>query len=309
MDLNGKLVAVTGATGFLGSHIALTLLSRNMRARAVVRSVKKAQWLIERGVEVACADLHDVDSLCRGFAGCEAVVANAAFLARNGGNLDEFVAGNVGGTENLMIAALRAGVRRVVYISSVAVYKTSLFADMDEETPQHRELRRPLDLSGLITNWRYAVTKARGEQVAWKMAEEHNIDLTVLRPGPIYGERDRALTARYQKAMTRSVQLVPTIKVPHVHGADVAAAVAGALANDGSVGRAYNVTGEPVSPWRVLRKWKQLRSSRTLLLPLFLPVGAKYDDSAAKRDLGFKPRSIERGLEGLLLPENPDAPL
>ena len=85
--------------------------------------------------------------------------------------------------------------------------------------------------------------------------------------------------------------------MPHVHAADVASAAAAALHTEASIGRAYNLAGEPVSPFRVLRAWKRHQGHGAVVVPVPIPAWIDFDDTAARRDLGFQPRSIEEGLE------------
>ncbi|MBW2257459.1 MAG: NAD(P)-dependent oxidoreductase [Deltaproteobacteria bacterium] len=151
-----------------------------------------------------------------------------------------------------------------------------------------------------MTNPRYGRSKAIGERRAWELAEEYGIGLTVLRPGPILGSRDPKLTSRYARAFDRRVVAVPTFRIPHVHAGDVAFAVGGALRNPDSAGRAYNVTGDSISPWEVLRAWKRRLGRGPLMVPIFLPVWIDYDDTAAARDLGFRSRSLDETLEEIM---------
>ena len=77
MDLSQSTIAVTGATGFLGSHIALELLTRGAKVQAVVRSPEKGAWLAERGVTFAKADLMDKAALTSAFKGVDAIISNS----------------------------------------------------------------------------------------------------------------------------------------------------------------------------------------------------------------------------------------
>lgn len=183
-------------------------------------------------------------------------------------------------------------------ISTVAVYKTQLWRAMDEQAPGYDATKRRFNWSDLTTDWRYARSKTRAESVARGYADR--LDLTFLRPGPIYGSGDPKLTARYKRAADRAIVLAPTVGVPQVHAGDVAAAAVSALQRPQSIGRAYNITAPPTSPWQVQRALRNLRGRGPLVLPLPIPIWVHYDCEAAARDLDFRPRSLEAGLQEAL---------
>lgn len=290
-------VAVTGATGFLGSHIADELRHRGDEVVAVVRSPHKADELVAQGVEVRQADLLDVDALRAGFGGVDAVVANAAMLTGSGGTLDEFIEANRTGTANQLDAAEAAGVRRIIYISTVAVYQTSLRRVISEDHPRVGGSR--FDWSWLVSSKNYSVSKALAEEQVWEAAAR-GFEVTVLRPGPIYGPNGGRLTARYIQALARPVVALPTVRIPHVHARDVAAAVSGALRSEASHGKAYNVTGPSMSLFHVMRAIKAATGTGPVLVPIPLPFWVEYDNSGAERDLDFEARSVVEGVQAAL---------
>ena len=106
MDLEQATIAVTGATGFLGSHIALQLLERGAKVRGVVRSPEKGQWLKDRGVEFAKADLMDAQALQDAFRGVDAVISNAALFTVQKATWEDFYKPNKLGTENVYNAIM-----------------------------------------------------------------------------------------------------------------------------------------------------------------------------------------------------------
>lgn len=323
--LAGQCVVVTGATGFLGSHITLALLDAGAEVIGAVRTPAKGAWLVERGARMVQADLTDRASLVRAFAGVPTIVSNAA-QGGHDADMATFERVNCQGLVDLFDAARDAGSRRIVHISSTAVYRTRLYARMDETTRGYDTDKRRFNWSDVTTDWRYARTKTLAERLAWERAATHGLALTTLRPGPIYGSRDEKATAILRAGLTGRFKLVPTVGVPWVHAGDVARAVVGALANPASAGRAYNLAGPPVSQHRFLREMRRLLGDlsrdradtaapgdRTgsapragsprklpILLPVPLPVWVRYDTSAAERDLGFHPRPLVDGLREAL---------
>jgi dihydroflavonol-4-reductase len=111
-----KPVLVTGATGFLGWHVARRLLERGWRVRALARDPER---LRELDVEPAKGDLRDTASLERAVSGCSVVFHVAADYRLWAKNPDELYRSNVDGTRNLLEVARKAGVERMVYTSTV----------------------------------------------------------------------------------------------------------------------------------------------------------------------------------------------
>lgn len=300
MDLTGKRVAVTGATGFLGAHLVRELLARGATVVGAVRTPSKGAWLAEQGVELVQADIGDADSLVPAFEGCDAVIANAALSVRGRSpSVAAFREANLRGAENQLRATARAGVRRLVHISTVAVYRPRLCA-VNGHDRMLLDRRIPLSVTWVTTNWRYALSKAEGERLVSRLSDELGVGTTFLRPGPIYGSGDPKLTTTYRQLMTRRFAPAPTARLPHVHAGDVAQAACGALANDASAGRAYNVTGPIASVHDILSTWTRLTGEGPRLLPIPVPLWIDFDDTPARTDLGFAPRTIAAGLEEVL---------
>lgn len=293
-------VAITGATGFLGSHLT-EQLKGSVEVTGVVRTPSKGEHL---GIKLAKADLTDVDSLTEAFAGCDALVANAALSPGwKKPSAEAYMAANIQGATNQLEAAKRAGIRRIIWISTVAVYRTRLFGCPDEEAEKIDPDNPGFDWNNLTTDSGYTRSKAAGEKLAWAFAKEHDLEMTVFRPGPVYGPRDEKMTARYGRMLRMRVTVAPTVRLPHVHAADVAIAVRTALQTPKSIGRPYNLSGEVLSPASFLRTWRDASESTTRILPLPVPLRVSFDDSAARRDLKFSPRLLAEAVHELQLPE------
>ncbi|MCA9634339.1 MAG: NAD-dependent epimerase/dehydratase family protein [Myxococcales bacterium] len=297
-----RRVAVTGASGFVGSHIALELVRAGAEAIGVVRSPHKAGWLESRGVALRRADLAEIEAMAEAFEGCDVVVANAA-LGSNQGTLDELVRANTSGVKNTLAAAANAGIRRVIYISSVAVYQNRPLRWQTEESPRFdtdavAAGRRQRSVSDLTTDWRYAHSKALAEDLAWSESERLGLQLTSLRPGPVYGSRDPKLMPRLLRRLKLPVLPLPRVGMPLVHAADVALAVIGALKNPRSIGEAYNLSGPPTPLPEVFRELVRQGAApgrRPVILSFPLPIWVGFDTSKAERDLGFRARSLREG--------------
>src|SRR5262249_29148567 len=145
---------------------------------------------------------------------------------------------NVQGTANVFDAAARAGVRRIVHVSSVAVYARH-GALAGEDTPQlgADSWRLPFNA--------YAVSKALSQQCAWRKAAEQGLDLPALRPCAICGAFDPNFTAVFRRLIGLPITVMPAwMSLALVYAGDVAEAAALALEHTAASGRAYNVTGD-----------------------------------------------------------------
>lgn len=289
VQLSDAAIAVTGATGFLGRYLVDKLRARRARVVAVVRDREKAARLLPADVEVRVAELADRAALAQAFAGVDAVISNAAVISFR--SPASTLRTNVEGTRNVFEAIADAGVTRAIAISSSAGYALST-RTLDE--------RSPLQPFGRI--WfgnAYGVSKAEAERVAWRIASRSKIALTTFRPCGITGPHDPLLIANVARAMRWKVALLPLATFGVAHGEDVADAVASALERpEISSGKAYNLQGETVNLWQVARAWRNAGGpAPRLRVPVPLPIAMRYDDSRARRELGFSPRSLRAIME------------
>jgi len=289
MDLRGASVAVTGATGFLGRYIVDALLARGAHVIGVVRNPDRVPELAARDVELRRADLAERDRLAQGFAGARAVVSNAALFSLGNRSWEDHRRANIQGTENVFGALADAGVKRVVHVSSVAVYRAHR-PRIGEDAPQLS--------AGARFASAYSISKALSEQLAWKLAGAYGLELTTVRPCAIYGAFDPNFTAVFRRLAGFPVTVMPALMyLPLVYAGDVADAIARALERPASVGRAYNVTGDDATVWEFARAWREAGGPGAFLqLPLVLPWTRAYDNSRAREDLGWGNRPFVEAL-------------
>ena len=197
-----RIIAMTGATGFAGRHAVSELLLRGHRLKALVRNPANAA--LPAGVEAVQGDLADTAALARLVDGADGVIHLAGALTA----LDRmgYFRVNERGTRALADAALKAGVRRFVHISSLAA-------------------REP-QLSG------YAASKRAGEDVV--LAQMTALNAILIRPPAVYGPGDRG-TLPLIKELTRPIAAIPGLpqaRFSLIHGRDLARLIAVALEND-----------------------------------------------------------------------------
>jgi nucleoside-diphosphate-sugar epimerase len=183
--------AITGATGFVGGALARLLRDEGHEVRALVRDPARAGSLTALGVDLVPGDLDDaaaLDTLCTGVDGLFHVAGWYKL-----GERDPFVGErvNVDGTRNVLAAAQRSGVPKVVYTSTLAV-NSDTHGQVYDETYRH---------TGPFTS-HYDLTKARAHQVAEQFAAE-GLPVVIVQPGVVYGPGDTAQTGAFIEQVVR----------------------------------------------------------------------------------------------------------
>ena len=305
MELKGSTIAVTGATGFIGRYIVDALLAEGAQVIGVVRNPDRVPELKAKGVELRKADLANVGELAEGFKGVDAVVANAALFKATNTNWEDHNQANIQGVQNTFDAMHKAGVKRIVHISSMAVYSGGPEKVITESRRQHTEnsKKRPWTV--------YSISKALSEQLAWRLAEQYSIDMTAMRPGIVYGAFDGNFT-RYLKMAFSGIFGVnlkgPAVRM--VYAGDVALGSVTALQKSNvSIGKSYNLVGDERVKLSKLRELWKLAGGRiaAFTLPVWMPSGESTTSVSideAVKDLGWKNRSLLDGLKETFAMEN-----
>jgi nucleoside-diphosphate-sugar epimerase len=181
---------VTGAAGFLGSHLTELLVEAGERPRVLVRPGEGITAVAESDVDIHSGELGDGAALEAALSGVDRVLHCAACTGPWGSER-EYQRTNVRGLETIMRTAVVAGVRRVVHVSSITVHGNDVRGWADESTP-FREEPNP-----------YSRSKLAGERLLERMIREEGAPATIVRPGWIYGPRDRASFARIARMMEK----------------------------------------------------------------------------------------------------------
>ncbi len=177
----GRTVAITGATGFLGHHTALELRRRGARVVALVRPSSDVRRLLAAGVECKIAALEDMASLTRGLEGCDLVVHVAAAVSF-ANDWEPYQRVNVEGTSNLLEAARRASVQRLIHTSSIAAVGASA-------TPRSIDETAAWNLGSYRVP--YISTKRWAEEAALS-ANDKGLQVVVVNPASVLGPDDFA---------------------------------------------------------------------------------------------------------------------
>jgi dihydroflavonol-4-reductase len=171
---------VTGATGFIGSHVVRQLLLRGDRVRVLARNSSRKANIEALGCEIAIGDLKDLNSLLRCVQGCRQVYHVAADYRLWAKNPQDIYDNNVGGTRNLLSACCEAGLEKVIYTSTVGTIglrKDGL--PTDEESP--------VKLDDMIGH--YKRSKFMAEQVALEFANS-GLPVVIVNPTTPLGSGD-----------------------------------------------------------------------------------------------------------------------
>ena len=237
---------VTGATGFLGSHIVERLVQKGDDVRALVRPSSDTSLLEEWGVELVSGDVEDPKTLAPAMDGVEVLYHTAARVT-DWGAWGQFKSTTIDGTRNVMAAAVQAGVPRVLQVSTDGVYALSAFDGLvTEDSPLERRF-------GWLDYYRRS--KLAAERIARDHAERGKLGLTVVRPGLIFGERDRVMfpgIVAFLKGSSAAYLGRGENSLPYVYVGDVADACILGGTSDAAIGQTYNVVSdEPVTQKQV----------------------------------------------------------
>ena len=311
MELKDGKILVTGADGFIGSHLTEELVRRGCDVRAFVlyNSFNSWGWLdhldpaLLKSLEVFAGDIRDPHGVKNAMQGCDIVLHLAALIAipYSYHSPDTYVETNIKGTLNVLQAARELGVSKVVHTSTSEVYGTARFVPITEEHP----------LQGQSP---YSASKIGADQLAMSFYSSFKTPVAIIRPFNTYGPRQSA----------RAV--IPTVIIQVAHGARkirlgslhptrdfnyIADTVAGFIAvaeRDKAVGEVINLgsnfeisIGETVQLIaEIMGVDIEIETDQKRLRPELSEVERLWADNAkAKRLLAYEPKYA--GREGLRL--------
>jgi nucleoside-diphosphate-sugar epimerase len=307
-------ILITGASGLLGRHLVTALQARGDTVRALVLPSDDATWLEERGVTIFRGDIRRQDTLAAPMQGAHGVVHVAGMIGM-WRPIQEYYAVNVAGTEHVCRAALMAGVKRIVHISSSIVY------GMDHGRPVTEEF--PLAPFHDV----YALTKTEGDRLVQRLIADEGLPAVIIRPDQFFGPGDSLHFGSLASRLRGGNGVIigsGRNPVPLVYVTDVIQGILLALDHPRAVGQAYNITNDQYLtqeewyrsiadeigakpkwvhvPYRLLYAGAAVaetvfvharlrrRPPVTRLGIAFLGTGSRHSIDKARRELGFVPQ-------------------
>lgn len=244
MELRSKKILVTGADGFIGSHLTETLVRQGHDVRAFVlyNSFNSWGWLdhaaadVKASLDVFAGDIRDPHGVKTAMTGCDLVLHLAALIAipYSYHSPDTYIDTNIKGTLNVVQAARELGVNKVVHTSTSEVYGTARFVPISEEHP----------LQGQSP---YSASKIGADQLAMSFYSSFDTPVAIIRPFNTYGPRQSA-RAVIPTIITQIANGSRRLKLGAVHPTRdfnyIADTVAGFIAvtkSDKAVGEVINI--------------------------------------------------------------------
>ncbi|HUX78637.1 MAG TPA: NAD-dependent 4,6-dehydratase LegB [Alphaproteobacteria bacterium] len=189
MSLKGKTVLVTGADGFIGSHLVEELIKYECKIRAFVfyNSFNSWGWLdtlspeLLAKIDVFCGDIRDLNGVMKAAEGCEVIFHLAALIAIpfSYHSPDTYVDTNIKGTLNVLQAARQVGAQRILVTSTSEVYGTAQYVPIDEKHPFQGQSP-------------YSASKIGADRISESFYRSFNLPLTIVRPFNTFGPRQSA---------------------------------------------------------------------------------------------------------------------
>lgn len=308
MNWKNKRVLVTGAGGFIGSHLTERMVKSGARVRCFIRYNSRGDWgqieylpdKIKNHLEIIMGDLKDSDALHKIVKKCDVIFHLGALIAIPYSYIHplDFVQTNILGTVNLLNACLESGVEKFIHTSTSEVYGTAQYAPIDESHP----------LQGQSP---YSASKISADKMAESYFRAFNLPIATIRPFNVYGPRQSAraiiptiITQAITSGVIRLGSLHPIRDFTYV--ADTAEGFIKIAESNKSTGEVINIgSGKEISVGELCRKISELIGQKIKIVsdtkrirPLKSEVERLIaDNHKAKELIDWEPAvSLDKGL-------------
>jgi dihydroflavonol-4-reductase len=280
------LVFVTGATGFLGSHVTRALIAQGAQLRLLVRPSSDLRNIVDLNTERVAGDLRDPASFEKALTGCEALFHVAADYRLWVPDPEQMYRSNVEGTRALIEAARKQGVQRTVYTSSVATMGFGSNGTLADENS-------PVSLAEMIGP--YKRSKFMAEQVVFEAARA-GVDVVVVNPTTPVGERDLKPTPTGRIVVDFLKKKFPAYVDTGLNLVDATECARGHVLalEKGRRGERYILGGENLTLKQILDRLNAitgLPSPKVKLPYVFALAAGVVDETVSGRFLGREPRA------------------
>jgi dihydroflavonol-4-reductase len=286
---------VTGASGFVGSHVARQLVAAGDQVRVLVRRTSRLEYLDELPVERVEGDLRDADSIARAMKGVRRVFHVAADYRLWARNPEEIYESNVGGTRRLLAAAAREGVSRIVYTSTVATIAVTQPAGPHETLPDESTRATVDQMIG-----HYKRSKFLAEEEA-KKAAAAGLPVVIVNPTTPVGPGDWKPTPTGRIIVDFLSGRMPAYVDTGLNLVAVEDVAAGHLlaAEKGRAGERYLLGARNMTLKQILEALAKIagRPAPRVRLPHAVALAAGYADEWFSRLVGRDPRVPVEGVK------------
>ena len=231
-------IFVTGATGFIGSHVVAMLREKGHDIVCLVRK-SSAIGDLEDKVTVVQGDVTDKPSIVSGMRGCEWVIHLANVYSFWEPDKSVYKSVNVNGTRNVMEAAIETEAAKIVHVSSVVTYGRPDQLPFTEETPE-----------GLSLFSEYARTKSAADALVWKLYKNQHLPVVMVYPGAVAGPGDLKASGQYIHDLINRrlpMRVYDNSILTWVHVRDVSTAIVKTLELSDNLGERYLICSEQVT--------------------------------------------------------------
>ncbi|HEY7183125.1 MAG TPA: hopanoid-associated sugar epimerase [Blastocatellia bacterium] len=275
---------VTGATGFIGAHLARALIRDGHQVRALVRPGSDRRNIAGAAIDLVEGDLDDRHRLAEQMAGCDAVFHVAAHYSLWVKDRDSIYRANLGGAENMLAAARSARIKRFVHTSSVAAIGVPAPGTLGTEETQ-------TTLEDLVSD--YKKSKYMAEQAALRAARE-GLDVVVVNPSTPVGERDVKPTPTGEIILRFLQDRMPAYVHTGLNLIDVEDVARGHVLawEKGRTGERYILGARNLSLKETLEILAAITGKRAprIAVPHFIPISVAFIDEMLLARLGKKPQ-------------------